>query len=349
MLKKRWGNSRDMQMYVANQKYNKCLKFIIDDLSSRMKGNFHVRFRRRGRTGDRIVDSLTSLRAPKGITGRVIYITINYHYYLNKKIDPNKIDNICIYIAEKRKLKIGDKIAGRHGNKGIISKIVPQQDLPYLLTGQILDILLNPLGVPSRMNVGQLLECLLGIAGKQLKQNYQLNIFDEQFGFNASTSLVYFKLFELRKKLHQKCLFNCQYPGKMHLFDGRTGQLFQTPTTVGVSYILKLIHLVDEKMHARSTGPYSLVSQQPLKGKAKSGGQRFGEMEVWALEGFGSAYVLQELLTIKSDDTKGRTQIIDNILKNEPLEFGTPESFKVLLRELQALCLQIKICKRYIQ
>nr|YP_009472466.1 RNA polymerase b-subunit [Bryopsis sp. HV04063]ARO74070.1 RNA polymerase b-subunit [Bryopsis sp. HV04063] len=296
-----------------------------------------------GKEIERVKD--TSLRAPKSTFGRVIYISLNDTPYKTKISGPIPFQKICIYIAEKRKLKIGDKMAGRHGNKGIISKILSAQDLPFLLNGEILDLILNPLGVPSRMNVGQLFECLLGFTSEKLNQDYQLEIFDEKYGFDASRSLVYERLFKLRKKFKQKWYFSTQCTGKLFLFDGRTGEKYQQPTTVGKSYIMKLIHLVDDKMHARSTGPYSLVTQQPLKGRSKYGGQRFGEMEVWALEGFGSAFILQELLTVKSDDTRGRTKIIENILKNSKMMFGTPESFKVLLRELQSLCLNIKICQ----
>nr|YP_009330341.1 DNA-directed RNA polymerase subunit beta [Lambia antarctica]ANN39047.1 DNA-directed RNA polymerase subunit beta [Lambia antarctica] len=297
-----------------------------------------------GKEIERVKD--TSLRAPKSTFGRILYISINNDQYTGSSFPLKNCQKICIYVAEKRKIKIGDKMAGRHGNKGVISKILPRQDLPFLLNGESMDILLNPLGVPSRMNVGQLFECLLGFASDKLYEDFELEIFDEKYGFDASRSLVYYKLFELRKKMQQKWYFSNQCAGKMPLFDGRTGEKFQQTTTVGKSYIMKLIHLVDDKMHARSTGPYSLVTQQPLKGRSKHGGQRFGEMEVWALEGFGSAYILQELLTVKSDDTKGRTKIIENILKNSTMVFGTPESFKVLLRELQSLCLDINICQR---
>nr|YP_009367394.1 beta subunit of RNA polymerase [Sarcinofilum mucosum]ARK14428.1 beta subunit of RNA polymerase [Sarcinofilum mucosum] len=252
---------------------------------------------------------------------------------------------VHIYLAEKRKLQIGDKIAGRHGNKGIISNILPRQDMPYLPDGTPLDIVLNPLGVPSRMNVGQIFECLLGIAGYYLKQNYKIQPFDEIYGCEASRSLVYSKLYEARIKTGQDWLFNPNFPGKTRLFDGRNGECFEQPVTVGVAYILKLVHLVDDKIHARSTGPYSLVTQQPLRGRSKQGGQRVGEMEVWALEGFGAAYILQEILTIKSDDLKGRNQVMESILNNQPFYFGFPESFKVLVRELQSLCLDIAIYK----
>jgi DNA-directed RNA polymerase subunit beta len=252
---------------------------------------------------------------------------------------------VHVYLAEKRKLQLGDKIAGRHGNKGIISNILPRQDMPYLPDGTPLDIVLNPLGVPSRMNVGQIFECLLGLAGYYLKQSYKIRPFDEIYGSEASRSLVYSKLYEARCRTNQSWLFNPNFPGKVRLFDGRTGDCFKQPVTVGVAYILKLVHLVDHKIHARSTGPYSLVTQQPLRGRSKQGGQRVGEMEVWALEGFGAAYILQEILTIKSDDLEGRHQILRCILRNEPMKTGIPESFKVLVRELQSLCLDIVVFK----
>jgi DNA-directed RNA polymerase beta subunit len=252
---------------------------------------------------------------------------------------------VHVYIAEKRKIQVGDKIAGRHGNKGIISSILPKQDMPYLSDGTPIDLVLNPLGVPSRMNVGQIFECLLGLAGYYLGQNYKIKAFDEIYGCEASRSLVYLKLYEAKIKTSQNWLFNCNFPGKVRLFDGRTGECFDQPVTVGYAYILKLVHLVDEKIHARATGPYALVTQQPLRGRSKQGGQRVGEMEVWALEGFGAAYILQELLTIKSDDIKGRNQVSKSILNNKPLKFGIPESFKVLIKELQALCLNVSIYK----
>jgi DNA-directed RNA polymerase beta subunit len=267
-------------------------------------------------------------------------------YEINKKLFPSKKPlKVHIYIAEKRPIQVGDKIAGRHGNKGIISKILPKQDMPYLVDGTPIDVVLNPLGVPSRMNVGQIFECLLGLAGYYLGQHYKIQPFDEIYGCEASRSLVYLKLYEAKIKTGQNWLFNLNFPGKVRLFDGRTGECFDQPVTIGYAYILKLVHLVDEKIHARSTGPYSLVTQQPLRGRSKQGGQRVGEMEVWALEGFGAAYILQELLTIKSDDIKGRNQVSKAILNNKPLKFGIPESFKVLIKELQCLCLDISIYK----
>jgi DNA-directed RNA polymerase subunit beta len=287
-----------------------------------------------------------SLYAPSTIEGRVIYITVNNNIYDPKLTSIEQCTQICLYIAEKRNLQVGDKLSGRHGNKGVISQILPDQDLPFLLNGQTIDIVLNPLGVPSRMNVGQLFEALLGLASKKLKEDYKVEIFDEKYGFDTSRSLVYYKLIQLRKQSKQRWYFSKNFPGKMFLFDGRTGEKFFEPIMVGETYILKLIHMVEEKIHARSTGPYSLVTQQPLKGRSKHGGQRFGEMEVWALEGFGSAYILHELLTIKSDDTVGRTKILATLLNNKDMYFGTPESFKVLLRELQSLCLNVQVCER---
>jgi len=283
----------------------------------------------------------SSLRVPKGIEGKIIHLQ-----FLEINVSPikNIFENtkkIHIYIAEKKKIQVGDKISGRHGNKGIISKILPSQDMPFLPDGTPVDIILNPLGVPSRMNVGQVFECLFGLAAKELKEQYKVIPFDEMFGLETSRSIVFSKLYSARFKTNKEWLYNPNFPGKIKLFDGYTGNSFDQHITTGYSYILKLIHLVDEKIHARSTGPYSLVTQQPLRGRSKHGGQRVGEMEVWALEGFGAAYILQELLTIKSDDMKGRKRILDRILKNKPIFFGTPESFKVLVRELQSLCLKI--------
>ena len=284
----------------------------------------------------------TSLRVPKGLEGRVIDIKIRK---TNNNILTNKTgpESVFIWIAEKKWLQVGDKMAGRHGNKGIVSQILPRQDMPYLPDGTPIDMVLNPLGVPSRMNVGQIFENLLGLAGKHLNQNYKLLPFDEVSGPEASRSLTFAKLYEARKKTGKKWLFQPENPGKIRIFDGRTGEPFDQPITVGQAYMLKLIHLVDEKIHARATGPYSLVTQQPLRGRSKHGGQRFGEMEVWALEGFGAAYTLQEILTIKSDDIYGRQQIMNYLFKNKGIQIGRPESFRVLIRELQALCLSVNI------
>ena len=215
--------------------------------------------------------------------------------------------------------------------------------MPYLPNGYSLDVLLNPLGVPSRMNVGQILECLLGFAGQIFQTKFQILCFDEIYGYEASRSFIYSKLFESCKKTGQKWLLSKESPGKFHLFDGRNGELFHQSILVGSTYLMKLIHIVDEKIHARATGPYSLITQQPLRGRAKHGGQRFGEMEVWALQGFGIAYAIQELLTVKSDDLQGRNQIMQTLLKNTPFKFGTPESLRVVLRELQCLCLCLQL------
>lgn len=291
----------------------------------------------------------TSLRVPRGIEGRVIDIQTNKAKNILKNNLDIRIESVYIQILEYKKIKIGDKIAGRHGNKGIVSKVLPLEDMPYLPDGTSIDMILNPLGVPSRMNIGQIFESLLGFIGSKLNKKFKILPFDEIYGYEASRSLVFSKLYETRQKTNQRWIFSPNYPGKFKLFDGRTGSNFKYPVMSGVSYMMKLIHLVDEKIHARSTGPYSLVTQQPLRGRSKHGGQRFGEMEVWALEGFGVAYTLQELLTIKSDDIKGRTQIMETILKNSTLRFGTPESFKVLIRELQALCLDVQIYDRDIK
>ena len=238
---------------------------------------------------------------------------------------------VKVYIATKRVISVGDKMAGRHGNKGVISKILPQEDMPYLPDGRPVQILLNPLGVPSRMNVGQILETHLGWAGGTL-------------GFQAVTPV-----FDGAKEeeIHA-CLEEAGLPrrGKMRLVDGRTGDLFEQEATVGYIYMLKLHHLVDDKVHARSTGPYSLITQQPLGGKARFGGQRFGEMEVWALEAYGAAYILQELLTVKSDDVEGRTKIYESMVKGEnTLEAGTPASFDVLTNEIRGLGLNMQLEK----
>ena len=281
----------------------------------------------------------TSLRLPKGVEGRVISVEILETENIPPGISFAGPGRVHVFIAEKRKIQVGDKISGRHGNKGIVSKIIPQQDMPYLPNGTNVDMVLNPLGVPSRMNVGQVFEALLGLAGVYLNQSFKIPSFDETYGPEASRSIVYSKLYEARLKSGQKWLFDPNFPGKTRVFDGRTGQCFDQLVTVGQAYMLKLVHQVDDKIHARSTGPYSLVTQQPLRGRAKHGGQRLGEMEVWALEGFGAAYTLQELLTIKSDDIKGRHKVINSIFTNTPITIGTPEAFKVLIGELQSLCL----------
>jgi DNA-directed RNA polymerase subunit beta len=239
---------------------------------------------------------------------------------------------VKIYIATKRTISVGDKMAGRHGNKGVISKIMPVEDMPYLEDGTPIQIMLNPLGVPSRMNVGQILETHLGWAGSKLGFQAITPVFD-----GATEEDINEVLAEAGLPSH----------GKSPLFDGRTGEQFEQETTVGYIYMLKLHHLVDEKVHARSTGPYSLITQQPLGGKARFGGQRFGEMEVWALEAYGAAYILQELLTVKSDDVEGRTKIYEAMVKGEnTLEAGTPASFDVLTNEIRGLALNMELEKR---
>ena len=240
---------------------------------------------------------------------------------------------VKVYIATKRVISVGDKMAGRHGNKGVIAKILPVEDMPFLADGTPLQILLNPLGVPSRMNVGQILETHLGWAGAKL-------------GFQAVTPV--FDGAERRR--HQRRAWPrpaCRGTARPQLYDGRTGEPLEQETTVGYIYMLKLHHLVDDKVHARSTGPYSLITQQPLGGKARFGGQRFGEMEVWALEAYGAAYILQELLTVKSDDVEGRTKIYESMVKGEnTLEAGTPASFDVLTNEIRGLALNMQLEKR---
>ena len=285
----------------------------------------------------------TSLRMPNAAKGRVVNIKV-FTRKNGDDLPPGTNAIIRVYVVQKRKIQVGDKMAGRHGNKGIISKILPKQDMPYLPDGTPVDIVLNPLGVPSRMNVGQLFECLLGLAGYYLNKSFKVIPFDEMYGAEASRILVNNKLLQASLVIGKQWLFNTKYPGKIKLFDGRTGEMFDNPVTVGQAYMLKLVHLVDDKIHARSTGPYSLVTQQPLGGRAQHGGQRLGEMEVWALEAFGAAYTLQELLTVKSDDMQGRNEALNAIVKGKPIpKPGTPESFKVLMRELQSLGLDIGI------
>ena len=239
----------------------------------------------------------------------------------------NKV--VRCYVAQKRKISVGDKMAGRHGNKGVVSRILPQEDMPFLPDGTPLDILLNPLGVPSRMNIGQVLEVNLGFAARHLGIRVMTPVFD---GAHEE---------DIRAALSQAGLSE---DGKSVLIDGRTGRAFDNRITVGVMYFLKLLHLVDDKIHARSTGPYSLVTQQPLGGKAQFGGQRFGEMEVWALEAYGAAYTLQEILTVKSDDVVGRVKTYEAIVKGKNVpKPGIPESFKVLIKELQSLGLDVRV------
>ncbi len=292
----------------------------------------------------------TSLRVSHGTEGRVIDVRVISTTLLSK--EEASVSTSCeiirIYIAQIRKIRLGDKLAGRHGNKGIISRILPSQDMPYLPDGTPVDIIFNPLGVPSRMNVGQVLECLLGLAGENLGTRFKVLPFDEVYGPEASRVLVNQKLKEASIKKNANWLFNSYYPGKVLLRDGRTGEYFDNPVTVGKSYILKLIHLVEDKIHARATGPYSMITEQPLAGKSQKGGQRFGEMEVWALEAYGCSNTLQELLTIKSDDIDGRNDMYESILVRKDIEKpnpSIPESFLALMRELHALGLDFSIKK----
>ena len=341
-----------------------------------------------------------SFRVPRGVRGRVVNTQILERIKVSPQIRaeykqlgftniPETLPaKVRVFIAEKRRIQVGDKVAGRHGNKGIISCILPRQDMPYLPDGRAVDMVLNPLGVPSRMNVGQVFECLLGLAGSYLNQEFRITPFDEIFGAEASRSIVFLKLYQARLKTQKKWLFQPNFPGKTRVFDGRTGECFDQFVTVGCAYMLKLVHLVDEKIHARTTGPYTMVMEQPVSGRSKGGGQRLGEMEVWALEAYGAAYVLQEMLTIKSDDFEGRTTVIETILDpiwtinerrvipehlpHEELEqlkrpelrtavenavwakdfryksglkfgLGTSDAFRVLLRELQSLCLDVGV------
>ncbi|WP_449419367.1 DNA-directed RNA polymerase subunit beta [Phormidium nigroviride] len=286
-----------------------------------------------------------SLRVPNGEKGRVVDVRV-FTREQGDELPPGANMVVRVYVAQKRKIQVGDKMAGRHGNKGIVSRILPKEDMPYLPDGRPVDIVLNPLGVPSRMNVGQIFECLLGWAGENLGLRFKIVPFDEMHGAEKSRESVHGKLREAREKTGKGWIFDENHPGKSTVYDGRTGEAFDRPITVGVAYMLKLVHLVDDKIHARSTGPYSLVTQQPLGGKAQQGGQRFGEMEVWALEAFGAAYTLQELLTVKSDDMQGRNEALNAIVKGKAIPRpGTPESFKVLMRELQSLCLDIAVHK----
>tara|TARA_B100000683_G_scaffold118152_1_gene116198 strand:- start:6667 stop:9894 length:3228 start_codon:yes stop_codon:yes gene_type:complete len=290
----------------------------------------------------------TPLTVPSGVSGRVLESRMLFESKTyNEQVDCfESIGSAYVFLVQKRKVQVGDKIAGRHGNKGIISNILPRQDMPFLQNGVPVDMVLNPLGVPSRMNVGQIFECLLGLAAHTLEQNYKVLPFDEMHGDEVSRGFVYQQLYKARCATNQKWLFKPESPGKSILFDGRTGYPFDQPVTVGYPYILKLVHLVDDKIHARSTGPYSLVTQQPLGGRSKHGGQRLGEMEVWALEGFGAAYTLQELLTIKSDDMRGRNVAFMSIIRGNLLpKPGVPESFKVLVCELRGLCLDISLSR----
>ena len=299
------------------------------------------------------------------------------------ELPPGVIKLVKVYIAMKRKLSVGDKMAGRHGNKGVIARILPDEDMPYLPDGTPVEIVLNPLGVPSRMNVGQILETHLGWAARELGAKLQQLLAAENRAELArkelktilkNSSLAAFvegmgddEILDFARSIREGMIFSTpvfdgatereikEYlekaglpsSGKQTLHDGMTGEAFEQKVTVGYIYVLKLSHLVDDKIHARSIGPYSLITQQPLGGKAQFGGQRFGEMEVWALEAYGAAYILQELLTAKSDDVYGRAKIYEAIVKGEAaIEPGVPESFNVLVRELQSLCLDVELLKK---
>ena len=270
----------------------------------------------------------TSLKVPHGESGIIVDVKV-FTRENGDEMNPGVNEVVRVYIAQKRKISVGDKMAGRHGNKGVVSRILPREDMPYLPDGTPLDIVLNPLGVPSRMNIGQVLEVHLGYAAQALGWKVATPIFN---GANETT---------IRETLRQAGL---REDGKSEMYDGRTGEKFDNDVTVGWVYFLKLHHLVDDKIHARSTGPYSLVTQQPLGGKAQFGGQRFGEMEVWAMEAYGAAYTLQEILTVKSDDVTGRVKTYEAIVKGNNIpQPGVPESFKVLVKELQSLCLDVRV------
>ena len=270
----------------------------------------------------------TSLKVPHGESGIIVDVKV-FTRENGDDLSPGVNELVRCYIAKKRKITVGDKMAGRHGNKGVISRVLPEEDMPFMENGQPLDIVLNPQGIPSRMNIGQVLEVHLGLAAKTLGWHVATSVFDGAKEENIREALV-----------------QAGYPedGKLTLYDGRTGEAFDNRITVGYMYMLKLHHLFDDKLHARSTGPYSLVTQQPLGGNAQFGGQRFGEMEVWALEAYGAAHILQEILTVKSDDVVGRVRTYEAIVKGENIpEPGIPESFKVLIKELQSLCLDVKV------
>ncbi len=269
-----------------------------------------------------------SLKVPHGEAGVIVDVKVFTRENCDE-LSPGVSMLVRCYIAQKRKISVGDKMAGRHGNKGVVSRILKSEDMPFLPDGTPLDIVLNPLGVPSRMNIGQVLEVHLGMAAKKLGWKVMTPVFD---GAHEGDIREMFKEAGMRED------------GKTVLYDGRTGEKFDNPVTVGYMYYLKLHHLVDDKIHARSVGPYSLVTQQPLGGKAQFGGQRFGEMEVWALEAYGAAYTLQEIITVKSDDTVGRVKTYEAIVKGQNVpKPGVPESFKVLIKELQSLGLDVRV------
>ena len=280
--------------------------------------------------GDKSKDGKdTSLRVPHGGAGTVLAVKV-FSRENKDELSPGVLKKIRVYIVQKRKISEGDKMSGRHGNKGVISCIVPQEDMPFMEDGTPVDILLNPQGVPSRMNIGQVLEVHLGMACKKLGGvKVATPVFD-----GISNDEIMAMMEEAK----------CSKDGKYTLYDGRTGEKFDDRINVGVMYMIKLVHMVDDKLHARATGPYSMVTQQPLGGKAQNGGQRFGEMEVWALEAYGAAYTLQEMMTIKSDDRVGRRKTYESIIKGRPLPTPSiPEAFKVLTKELQGLALDVEL------
>nr|QFK69444.1 RNA polymerase beta subunit [Ixonanthes chinensis] len=281
----------------------------------------------------------TCLKLPIGGRGRVVDV----RWIRKRGVYCYNPEKIRIYILQKREIKVGDKVAGRHGNKGIISKILPRQDMPYLQDGRPIDMVFNPLGVPSRMNVGQIFECSLGLAGGLLDKHYRIAPFDERYEQEASRKLVFSELYEASKQTANPWVFEPEYPGKSRIFDGRTGDPFEQPVIIGNPYILKLIHQVDDKIHGRSSGYYALVTQQPLRGRAKRGGQRVGEMEVWALEGFGVSHILQEILTYKSDHIRARQEVLGTTIIGGtiPKPKDAPESFRLLVRELRSLAMEL--------
>jgi DNA-directed RNA polymerase subunit beta len=288
----------------------------------------------------------TSLKVPHGEQGKVIGVRV-FNREDGDELSPGVNQLVRVYVAQKRKISDGDKLAGRHGNKGVISTILAEEDMPFLPDGTPVDIILNPLGVPSRMNLGQVLEAHLGLAALW---GFEKNGTDHEGPVHVATPVFdgarEDEILEAIRSVHpnRDGLDMVNEVGKATLYDGRSGEPYEEPVTVGVAYILKLLHLVDDKIHARSTGPYSMITQQPLGGKAQFGGQRFGEMEVWALEAYGAAYALQELLTIKSDDVLGRVKVYEAIVKGENIpEPGIPESFKVLIKEMQSLCLNVEV------
>ncbi len=302
----------------------------------------------------------TSMKVPHGESGTVIGVRV-FDREEGDELPPGVNQLVRVYVAQKRKISVGDKLAGRHGNKGVISKVLPIEDMPFLEDGTPVDVILNPLGVPGRMNIGQVLEIHLGwLAANGWKvegdaEEWQRRLTAIGAAEAGPMSKVATPVFDGAREDEITGLLGSTLPnrdgermvgsdGKARLFDGRTGEPFPKPVSVGYMYILKLHHLVDDKIHARSTGPYSMITQQPLGGKAQFGGQRFGEMEVWAMEAYGAAYALQELLTIKSDDVPGRVKVYEAIVKGENIpDSGIPESFKVLVKEMQSLCLNVEV------